>query len=85
MHRVVDSKHFVAVGAFSRSRLHPLLNAFPAEYVSAGLEGRVFEVQSADGTDSEGLMAKISEPYSLIALPDPLEEQLTRSISYFSL
>lgn len=58
VHGVINPKHFVAVGAFPQPRSHSLLNAFPAKHVSAGLDGRVLEIQSADRADSQSLIAK---------------------------
>lgn len=52
VHRVIDAKHFVAVGAFSQPRGHSLLDAPFAKHVSAGLDGCVLEVHSADCADS---------------------------------
>lgn len=52
VHRIIDAEHFVAVGAFSQPRRHSLIDALSAKHVSAGLDGRVLEVQSADGANS---------------------------------
>lgn len=51
MHVVILPECFVAIWTFPRSRSSALLDAFLAEDVSAGLDGGVFEVDAADGTD----------------------------------
>jgi len=57
---VIDTERLAAIWTFARSRRNTFLDTFLAENVTAGFDGGVFEVLSADGADSNRLRTHVS-------------------------